>query len=75
MNFMMQYVNLMRNDPFEIGNFGLCCLIVTTGGGGGGGNIPFFLNIAYIFGTCHNFFPLSSVQIIIIPACCLLCLL
>ena len=25
--------------------------------------------------TCHNFFPLSSVQIIIIPACCLLCVL
>ena len=24
---------------------------------------------------CHNFFPLSSVQIIIIPACCLLCVL
>ena len=27
------------------------------------------------FLTCHNFFPLSSVQIIIIPACCLLCVL
>ena len=26
MNFMMQFVNLMRNDPFDIGNFGLCCL-------------------------------------------------
>ena len=25
--------------------------------------------------TCHNFPPLSSVQIIIIPACCLLCVL
>ena len=25
--------------------------------------------------SCHNFFPLSSVQIIIIPACCLLCVL
>ena len=25
------------------------------------------------FCPCHNFFPLSSVQIIIIPACCLLC--
>ena len=24
---------------------------------------------------CHNFFHLSSVQIIIIPACCLLCVL
>ena len=30
---------------------------------------------AHFFGTCHNFFPLSSVQIIIIPACCLLCVL
>ena len=30
----------------------------------------------YIFlVTSHNFFPLSSVQIIIIPACCLLCVL
>ena len=27
------------------------------------------------FVTSHNFFPLSSVQIIIIPACCLLCVL
>ena len=27
------------------------------------------------FLTCHNFFPLSSVQIIIILACCLLCVL
>ena len=25
--------------------------------------------------SCHNFFPLSSVQIIIILACCLLCVL
>ena len=25
--------------------------------------------------SCHNFFPLSSVQIIIVPACCLLCVL
>ena len=25
--------------------------------------------------SCHNFFPLSSVQIIFIPACCLLCVL
>ena len=27
------------------------------------------------FVTNHNFFSLSSVQIIIIPACCLLCVL
>ncbi len=25
--------------------------------------------------SCHNFFPLSSVQILLIPACCLLCVL
>ena len=25
--------------------------------------------------SCHNFFSLSSVQIIFIPACCLLCVL
>ena len=25
--------------------------------------------------SCHNFFSLSSVQIIIVPACCLLCVL
>ena len=31
-------------------------------------------NLKHICG-CHNFFPLSSVQIIIIPACCLLCVL
>ena len=40
-----------------------------------GGTIPFFPKLAFFFGTCHNFFSLSSVQIIIIPACCLLCVL
>ena len=25
--------------------------------------------------SCHNFSPLSSVQILLIPACCLLCVL
>ena len=25
--------------------------------------------------SCRNFFPLSSVQILLIPACCLLCVL
>ena len=25
--------------------------------------------------SCHSFFPLSSVQILLIPACCLLCVL
>ena len=34
--------------------------------------IPIFL---FLFCTSHNFFPLYSVQIIIIPACCLLCVL
>ena len=37
-----------------------------------GGTIPFFPKFDF-FCPCHNFFPLSSVQIIIIPACCLLC--
>ena len=37
--------------------------------------IPFFLKLAFFFCTCHNFFPLSSVQVIIIPACCLLSVL
>ena len=34
-----------------------------------------FLRNLYFFCTCHNFFLLSSMQIIIIPACCLLCVL
>ena len=29
----------------------------------------------HIFVARHNFFPLSSVQILLIPACCLLCVL
>ena len=40
-----------------------------------GGTGSFFPKIVYIFCDHHNFFPLSSVQIIIIPACCLLCVL
>ena len=40
-----------------------------------GGLTHFPPKFAHFFGTCHNFFPLSSVQIIIIPACCLLCVL
>ncbi len=40
-----------------------------------GGNMPFVPEICTFFCTCHNFFLLSSVQIIIIPACCLLCVL
>ena len=40
-----------------------------------GGTVPYFPKIAYIFLTSHNFFSLSSVQIIVIPACCLLCVL
>ena len=36
---------------------------------------PFSSEICTFFCTCHNFFPLSSVQIIIIPSCCLLCVL
>ena len=42
--------------------------------GGGGGlylQPPKFGHIC----SCHNFFPLSSVQILLIRACCLLCVL
>ena len=39
------------------------------------GTIPYFPKIWFFFSPCHNFFPLSSVQINIIPACCLLCVL
>ena len=40
------------------------------------GGLDHFSRKLYIFfGDHHNFFPLSSVQIIIIPACCLLCVL
>ena len=40
------------------------------------GGLDHFSRKLYIFFvTSHNFFPLSSVQIIIIPACCLLCVL
>ena len=31
--------------------------------------------LSVFFFNCHNFFFLSSVQIIFIPACCLLCVL
>ena len=44
-------------------------------GGGGGGDLPETNEIVTHICSCHNFFPLSSVQIIIIPACCLLCVL
>ena len=40
-----------------------------------GGTIPKTNEIVKNICSCHNFFPLSSVQIIIIPACCLLCVL
>ena len=40
------------------------------------GGLDHFSRKLYIFFvTSHNFFSLSSVQIIIIPACCLLCVL
>ena len=40
-----------------------------------GGTIPETNEIVTHICSCHNFFPLSSVQIIVIPACCLLCVL
>ena len=42
---------------------------------GGGGVLPETNEIVTHICSCHNFSPLSSVQIIIIPACCLLCVL
>ena len=35
-----------------------------------GGTIPFFSEICTFFCTCHNFFPLSSVQIIVAYCVC-----
>ena len=54
--------NMLDSDPL-------------MGGGGGGGAIPKTNEIVKNICSCHNFSPLSSVQIIIIPACCLLCVL
>ena len=47
--------------------------LVLEGGGGGGlyHLLPKFEHIC----SCHNFFPLSSVQILLLQACCLLCVL
>ena len=44
--------------------------------GKGSGRLHHFSpKLSVFFCSCHNFFPLSSVQIIFIPACCLLCVL
>ena len=40
-----------------------------------GGTTPETNEIVTNICSCHNFFPLSSVQILFIPACCLLCVL
>ena len=40
-----------------------------------GGPIPKTNKIVTLICSCHNFFPLSSVQILFIQACCLLCVL
>ena len=40
-----------------------------------GGALPETNEIVTHICSCHNFFPLSSVQILFIPACCLLCVL
>ena len=40
-----------------------------------GGTTPETNEIVTHICSCHNFFPLSSVQILFIPACCLLCVL
>ena len=40
-----------------------------------GGAIGETNEIVTLICRCHNFFSLSSVQILFIPACCLLCVL
>ena len=45
------------------------------GGGGGGEYTIFPRNFQFFFVAVITFFSLSSVQIIFIPACCLLCVL
>ena len=40
-----------------------------------GGTTPETNEIVTLICSCHNFFSLSSVQILFIPACCLLCVL
>ena len=40
-----------------------------------GGTIPEITKSLSTYLSCHNFFSLSSVQIFLIPACCLLCVL
>ena len=61
------------SNPFQAASQKFCCqlemgtLVL---------RLDHFSQKLYIFFvTSHNFFPLSSVQIIIIPACCLLCVL
>ena len=40
-----------------------------------GGTTPETTEISTHICSCHNFFPLSSLQILLTPACCLLCAL
>ena len=44
-------------------------------GCGHGGDYTLTTEISTHICSCHNFFTLSSVQILLIPACCLLCVL
>ena len=46
-------------------------LLIICPCGGGGGEGGEFEHIC----SCHNFFSLSSVQILLLPACCFLCVL
>ena len=66
---------MITNSQGELTGCGLTGYSLVSGGGGGGVSQfpPKFAHFSFC--TCHNFFPLSSVQIIIIPACCLLCVL
>ena len=50
-------------------------VICQGGGGGGGGTIPETTEIWIHICSYHNFYPLSTVQTLLIPTCCLLCVL
>ena len=59
------------NDPQNI----FYIFLATKSGGGKTEPTPETNEIVTLICSCHNFFSLSSVQILFIPACCLLCVL
>ena len=66
------YLSTIENSPYHqklVSHAMLVCWWIK------GGPHHFSPKLSFFFGSCHNFFSLSSVQIIFIPACCLLCVL